>query len=220
MCKFGDRCKFYHLTARDRDRLELGKENSEDKILTKKTKTKANNVNQAVKANSIQVADSTETTRSRNNKDNKSTTTTVVLGDSMTKNLQSWRMKKSLKNGEKLFVKTPSRATTDDMSFYAIPSLQAKPDRIVLHTGTNDLGGEKEDGKVADKGRSFNSRVNKVSIGGMKSEDLKQYTETRCANSPCGINDILNTANNLKNIGDQLHYVVMTIKKLLPTCKV
>ena len=58
---------------------------------------------------------------------------TVMIGDSMVKNLDGRRMR--TKYGEKVFVKRFSGATTDDMSFHAVPSMKKQPDRVVLHTG-------------------------------------------------------------------------------------
>lgn len=74
--------------------------------------------------------------------------------------------------------------------------------------------------------RSLNLRVNKISIGGMKTEDLKYYTIPSINKSPdaiilhCGINDLMNTSSTPKQIGDQLYDTVKSIKEQLPTCKV
>ncbi len=51
--------------------------------------------------------------------------------------------------GEKVFVKSFPGATTDDMSFHAVPSIKKQPDRVVLHTGGNDFRMEKDDTKIA-----------------------------------------------------------------------
>ena len=74
----------------------------------------------------------------------------VIIGNSMVKNPDRRWMR--TKYGEKvfaIFVKSYSGATTDDMSFYAVPSMKKQPDRVVLHTGANDFKEEKEDAKIA-----------------------------------------------------------------------
>ena len=77
------------------------------------------------------------------------TTTTVIISDSMVKNVQRRRMRRSLSHGHKIFVKGFSGATTDDMSFYAIPSSRTKPDKMIIHTGVNDLINENNNEKAA-----------------------------------------------------------------------
>ena len=65
---------------------------------------------------------------------NRKAATTVIIVDSMVKNVQSWRMRKSLSNTEKVYVKSFPGATTDDMSFYSVPTSRKRPNRIILHT--------------------------------------------------------------------------------------
>ena len=89
-----------------------------------------------------------------NHKERKATTTTtktrkVLIGDSMVKNVQSRRMRRSLIQGDKFFLKSFSGATTDDMSFYAIPPSRTKPNKMIIHTGVNDLINENNNKTVA-----------------------------------------------------------------------
>ena len=55
-------------------------------------------------------------------------------------------MRRSLSNGEKVYVRSFSDATTDDMSFYAGSTSRRRPDRI--YTGVEDLHKENDDGKI------------------------------------------------------------------------
>ena len=41
---------------------------------------------------------------------------------------------------ERVVVKSFAGATTSDMSHYVKPTLNKKPDQIILHAGTNDIG--------------------------------------------------------------------------------
>ena len=75
----------------------------------------------------------------------------IILGDSIIKNIQDWRMKRGMKNDEKVFVKSYSGASTEDMSFHAVPSIKRKPKVFVLHTGANDFREEENNDEIAKK---------------------------------------------------------------------
>lgn len=49
-----------------------------------------------------------------------------------------WQLGKEV--GHRVVVKSFAGATTSDMSHYVKPTLDKKPDQIILHAGTNDLG--------------------------------------------------------------------------------
>lgn len=67
-------------------------------------------------------------------------TTTVVIGDSMVKRVQEWKIGRKV--GHRVVVKAFPGASTADMKHYLKPRLSKKPQRIVLHVGTNDLHGK------------------------------------------------------------------------------
>ena len=73
----------------------------------------------------------------------------VILGDSIVKNVNGRQLSKSLSN-EKVSVKSFPGATTKQMSTYVKPTLEEKPDTIILHMGTNDLRSEDEPDKIAN----------------------------------------------------------------------
>lgn len=70
---------------------------------------------------------------------NNATPTTVILGDSMIRRIQGWRLGRKV--GHRVVVKPFSGATTTDMRDHMKPSLRRKPERVILHIGTNDLKG-------------------------------------------------------------------------------
>ena len=72
-----------------------------------------------------------------NGESNNQTFTTVIVGDSIVKNIQGFKIGR--KTNSRVIVKPYSGATTADMHHHVIPTIQRKPDQIVLHTGTNDL---------------------------------------------------------------------------------
>ena len=73
----------------------------------------------------------------------KHTRTITVLGDSIVKDCKPYKMKHKLPVNEKLYVKSFSGATIEDMVDYSKPTVRRKPDLIILHAGSNDLRGEK-----------------------------------------------------------------------------
>ncbi len=75
--------------------------------------------------------------------------TTIIVGDSMVKNVNGWDLKKKCASSANIYVKSFSGSTIDDMKSYVEPSIARKPNRIILHVGTNDLGKEKSDVDIA-----------------------------------------------------------------------
>ena len=67
-----------------------------------------------------------------------SSPTTVIIGDSIIRNIQGWQLGKEV--GHRVVVKSFAGATTSDMSHYVKPTLDKKPNQIILHAGTNDIG--------------------------------------------------------------------------------
>ena len=63
--------------------------------------------------------------------------TTVLVGDSIIKQRQGWKLGKKV--GHRIVVKSFSGATTSDMKHYLKPTLAKNPLQILLHVGTNDL---------------------------------------------------------------------------------
>ena len=67
-------------------------------------------------------------------------------------------MKRCMKRGEKIYVKTFPGATTDCMKDYVKPSIKHNPDFVILHTGTNDLKSTKSAVEISDE-------IKKISAG-------------------------------------------------------
>ena len=72
---------------------------------------------------------------------------TVVIGNSTIFRLQGWRM--SYKKN-KVVVRSFAGSRINDSYHYLVPSLETKPNRVILHIRTNDLKDE-EVRKVAEK---------------------------------------------------------------------
>ena len=63
----------------------------------------------------------------------------VIIGDSLVKNIKAWELKEKCDSSDKVYVKCFNGATIKDMKSYIQPTIERKPNLIVLHTGTNDL---------------------------------------------------------------------------------
>ncbi|PFX20440.1 Polypeptide N-acetylgalactosaminyltransferase 2 [Stylophora pistillata] len=63
---------------------------------------------------------------------------TVIIGDSIIRNIQGWQLGKEV--GHRVVVNSFAGAATSDMSHYVKPTLDKKPHQIILHAGTSHLG--------------------------------------------------------------------------------
>ena len=96
--------------------------------------------------------------------DDTPTSYTAIIGDSIVKEIKGWQMSKSVGNNEKIIVKSFSGATTQDMESYILPSIEKKPQRIIIHTGTNDLKSDLSPNDIAGKIINLALKVNEHDI--------------------------------------------------------
>lgn len=76
---------------------------------------------------------------------------TTIIGDSIIKDIKQYKLKKNISKGDKVYVKSFSGATTEDMVDYIKPSLRYNPDLIILHTGVNNLRTKKSPDLIAEE---------------------------------------------------------------------
>ena len=62
----------------------------------------------------------------------------TVLGDSTIRGIKKIEINRNAHKYNS-FMKTFPGATVDDMELYIIPTLNRKPDVLIIHCGTNDL---------------------------------------------------------------------------------
>ena len=63
----------------------------------------------------------------------------IILGDSMIKHVNGWKISQKLQGNCKVYVKHFSGAKTKCMKDYIKPSQRENSDHYILHVGTNDL---------------------------------------------------------------------------------
>lgn len=81
----------------------------------------------------------------------------VIVGDSIIKNLEAWRMSN---RKQKVSVNPFPGSTTDDLKHYIKPIIKRRPHRLIIHIGTNDLKTH-EPKVIAEKITEICATVNK-----------------------------------------------------------
>ena len=96
--------------------------------------------------------------------------TTVILGDSIVKNVYDNAITKSIKHKKHVVVKHFSGAKTKDMKHYVKPTQEKQPAQIIVHVCTNDLPGNKNSDEIANEIVEFaNSlKTNENNVNEMK----------------------------------------------------
>ena len=103
----------------------------------------------------------------KSNKEQKKGKSVVVLGDSMVKHLNGWKMSKEIKNC-KLYVRSFPGAKVQCKDDYKKRSVRDEPDHFTVHVGTNDLNSEVSSKSIAesmvDLTMSLKTESNDVSV--------------------------------------------------------
>ena len=76
---------------------------------------------------------------------------TEIIGDSMVKHIQGYKMSEATNGQEKIFVRAFHGAKVDDMNSYSVPTTKKNPRRIVIHCGTNDISSGTAPNEVAEE---------------------------------------------------------------------
>ena len=95
--------------------------------------------------------------------------TAMIIGDSMVKNVHSWRLKAALKQNVK--VRSFSGAKTTDMVYYTKPAMDENAELYIVHFGTNDLRSDQNPQEIAEKivrvAMKMKTDANNVVISGL-----------------------------------------------------
>ena len=138
------------------------------------------------------------------------------------KDIKSYEMKRCMKRGEKIYVKTFPGATTDCIKDYVKPSIKHNPDFVILHTGTNDLKSTKSAMEISDEiiklALDIKTDENEIVVSGIlarnddmntKVKEVNDFLKTKCSRFALAF---LNNNNNivpkkhLKGGGVHLNY--------------
>ena len=154
----------------------------------------------------------------KSNHQNSKMRKTVIIGDSMIKGIQSWKLKKSLK--ENVQVKTFHGASIEDMKHYIIPTKEEEPNVVILHVGTNNLKNNQTPESLASNiievGKSLCTAHNDVIISGIchrndekdqKVSEVNDHLKRMCNEKKMFFldNDNIKRENHLNNSGLHLN---------------
>ena len=114
--------------------------------------------------------------------------TTVILGDSIIKNVYGNAITKSIRHKKHVVVKHFSGAKIVDMKHYVKPTQEKKPALIIIHVGTNDLPGNKNSEEIVGFANSIKlakimclhlavSRKNQFNI---KAKEVNKNLKDKC----------------------------------------
>ena len=123
--------------------------------------------------------------------------TAMIIGDSMVKNVHSWRLKAALKQNVK--VRSFSGAKTTDMVYYTKPAMDENAELYIVHFGTNDLRSDQNPQEIAEKivrvAMKMKTDANNVVISGLCPRG-DEYNDKATK-----VNEHLEDICNLRNIG-------------------
>ena len=153
------------------------KNNNNKKWKRRKRRGDNNNNNiQNQERNQNQINDDDDSDKYNNNHRKRDTKKdkkiTCIIGDSMIKNVKGWEINKKLQD-DFVIVKSFSGATSSCMEHYMVPSMEKKPDNVILHVGTNDLKSVDTANKIAGRIVDLavkcvrNFSVNRVVVSGI-----------------------------------------------------
>ena len=146
---------------------------------------------------------------------------TCVIGDSMIKNMKGWKVNKTLED-DFIVVKSFPGAKTTCMKHYLAPTLEQKPDSVVLHVGTNDLKGKDTASEISkrivDLAMNCAEHSTKVVVSGLvkrgdelngKAEAVNTILKGSCSkrniafieHNNIGMHDLNNSKLHLNKIG-------------------
>ena len=84
---------------------------------------------------------------SSNSKNSKKMNLSVIIGESIIKNIKEWELSNEL---EIFVVKFFGGATTKDVESYIQPTIERAPSNVILHCGTNDLKASTDPEQIAE----------------------------------------------------------------------
>ena len=107
-----------------------------DTVVASEDPDKEENLNSSNAQNKLKKKQKPADTLLRTEQQQNTKASVVVAGDSIIKYLKGWE----LSNGEQnVSIKSFSGATVDDMSDFLRPTIRKKPNKLIIHAGTNDV---------------------------------------------------------------------------------
>ena len=103
----------------------------------------------------------------------------TILGDSILKDIKSYKIRNGLTSNDRVYVKSFPGATIRDMHEYAIPFMRHNPNLITIHVGTNDLRSINSPNDIAqgiiELGMKLKSDENDIMVSGIVARKEENY---------------------------------------------
>ena len=99
------------------------------------SKNHANNNNNNNSEESKKTKKDNTNSKNKEKRSDQNRKVTIILGDSMVKNIYGGKLSKTVKREERIIVKSFPGATSNCMKHYITPSLNKKPDCVIFHIG-------------------------------------------------------------------------------------
>ena len=172
--------------------------------------------------NNTDVIDAESITEKKRQHQNKKKRTVTILGDSIVKGIEGYKMREALNNTTNVYVKSFSGANIDDMKSYIKPSTRRNPHAIIIHCGTNELRNDNTAEEIADNivnlALSVKTETTEVIISGItprkdklnaKGMKVNEYLYKKLSERNMGFinNDNIDANIHLNKSGLHLNYI-------------
>ena len=117
-----------------------------------------------------------------------------IFGDSLIKDVKGHKMNEATGRAEKIYVKSFSGATTDDMNSHVIPTMKRDPEKVTLYCGTNDIRSQATPEIIAKETMelavSLSTKENTVFVSGIvprgdnwnnKASEINKHLQSACS---------------------------------------
>ena len=117
-----------------------------------------------------------------------------IIGDSLIKDVKGYKMNEATGRAEKIYVKSFSGATTDDMNSHVVPTIKRNPQKIILHCGTNDIRSQATPENIAKEvmelAVSLSTKENTIFVSGIvprgdnwnnKVSEINKHLQSACS---------------------------------------
>ena len=141
-----------------------------------------------------------------------------IIGDSLIKDVKGHKMNEATGRAEKIYVKSFSGATTDDMNSHVIPTMKRNPKKVILHCGTNDIRSQATPESIAKEvmelAVSLSTKENTVFVSGIvprgdnwnnKVSEINKHLQSACSSRNMSFIDNSNISTEYHLNRSRLH---------------
>ena len=136
---------------------------------------------QPIQSNSNQNKDRISKQRENAKQGNRAKPSVTILGDSIVKHVEVQRVQQSMQYKQRVYVKNFNGADILDMTDFSKPIIRRKPDKVILHIGTNEIGKkEKEAEQIAREIYDLAEEYHSCHLRAYSKSRLKAESSEKC----------------------------------------